>query len=590
MPEPSHIDEMRDRYALERSLRLRPEGSAQYSYLEEPADPSAEPIDRAPLQDEVDVTVIGAGLSGLTCAVLLRKAGVERVRLVDRGGDVGGTWYWNRYPAAQCDVESYIYMPLLEEMGYVPTQKYVYQPEILSYCQSVAAKFDLYRYASFQTEVTDLAWEDADGQWTVRTDRGDSFRTQFLVVAGGFLQRPKLPGIPGLADFRGKVFHSSRWDYRYTGGGPGRDGGGLPGLRDKRVGLVGTGASGLQIVTPVANAAHHLYVFQRTPVVVLPRGNRPTDPDWAASLQAGWQRERMEAFNRRGNAILDEPDPVGDGWTEVVFPVMASHGAGLFGSDEDRERAELADVAAMDRVRSRVAELVKDPDTAAKLMPYFRMLCKRPSFHDEYLQSYNRTNVTLVDTSGTGPEKIAGKAVVVSGQEYEVDCLILATGFDTARGLLRSWGVDLTGRDGLRLTEYWRDGMRTFQGMQVRNFPNCFFHSTTQNAGPPNYTSSSLEISEHIAYVIAQVRARGAQRVETTAEAESAWVQMIQAAIPQTHLDFFRNCTSGFYNNDGDLDDVNRLGANNFLGGSLMFYNLIRQWRAEDALQGLELR
>ena len=247
------------------------------------------------------------------------------------------------------------------------------------------------------------------------------------------------------------------------------------------------------------------------------------------------------------------------------------------------------DLEQMDAVRRRVSELVEDPDTAARLMPYFRMLCKRPSFHDEYLQSFNRPNVTLLDTEGAGLEKVTANAVVVRGQSYEVDCLILATGFDTGRGLLKSWGVDLVGRDGIRLSEYWKHGMRTFQGIHVRNFPNLLLHSTTQNAGPPNYSSSSVEISEHIVYTIMALKARGAQTVEANVEAQDAWVEMINASVPDTHLEFFRNCTPGYYNNDGDLEDINRLGANNFLGGSVLFYNIIRSWRAEDELTGLEV-
>lgn len=589
MPELTHLDDIRDRYAIERARRLRAEPNKHYAYLEHADDPWMPPVARPAMHDEVDVVVVGAGLSGLCCAVMLRKAGLKRIRLVDRAGDFGGTWYWNRYPAAQCDIESYIYLPFLEDMQYTPSAKYVYQPEILKHCQSVATKFDLYRDACFQTDVLELAWNDVDARWTVLTDRGDAFRTQFLVVAGGFLQRPKLPDFPGLGSFRGRIFHSSRWDYNYTGGEPSHDGGGLPGLRDARVGLVGTGASGLQLVTPVAKAARHLTVFQRTPVVVLPRNNQLTDEEWASSREPGWQRSRIEAFNRRGNAILNEPDPVQDGWTEVVFPVMASHGRGLFGDAEQRQQAELVDLQAMDAVRRRVSELVNDPEVAAKLMPYFRMLCKRPSFHDEYLQSFNRDNVTLVDIRG-GIDRITSDSVVVGDNEYPVDCLILATGFDTSRGLLKSWGVDLVGRDGVLLTEYWGGGMRTFQGMHSRNFPNCFFHSTTQNAGPPNYTSSALEISEHIAYTIATARARGYQRIETTPDAEETWVQMIKAFIPDTHTEFLRNCTPGFYNNYGDIEGKRRLGATNFLGGSLLFYDMLRKWRAEDDLTGLELR
>ena len=240
MPNPSHLEEIRERYAIERDRRIRAEGNAQYQEIDPSLDPSAEPIQRSPLRDQVEVAVIGAGLSGLVVAVELRRVGVESIRLIDRAGDVGGTWYWNRYPAAQCDVESYIYMPLLEEMGYLPTMKYAYQPEIFAHCQAIARKFDLYRDACFQTGVESLNWDDAEGLWTISTDRGDVMKAQFVVLAGGILQQPKFPEIPGLSAFSGNVFHSSRWDYSYTGGGPGPDGGGLPNLRDKRVGVIGT--------------------------------------------------------------------------------------------------------------------------------------------------------------------------------------------------------------------------------------------------------------------------------------------------------------------------------------------------------------
>jgi cyclohexanone monooxygenase len=589
MPELTRLEKIRDQYALERARRVRADGSTQY-VVDESGDQWAEPIHRDPLRDRVDVAIIGAGLSGLTCAVELRKAGLDRIRLVDRAGDVGGTWYWNRYPAAQCDVESYIYLPYLEELGSMPSQKYIYQPEILDHLQSVARKYDLYRDACFQTDVTEMNWDEADGLWTVRTDRGDAFQAQFLVIAGGFLQRPKRAGIPGLSEFQGKVFHSSRWDYGYTGGAPGRDGGGLPGLRDKRVGLIGTGASGLQILTPLAQAAQQVYVFQRTPVVVLPRNNRPTDPGWARSLEPGWHRQRMETFTRLGNGFLHEDDPIQDGWTQVVFKVMMTMGIGFFGGPEERKQGELVDLEAMDSVRQRVADLVRDPETAASLMPYFRMMCKRPSFHDEYLQSYNRPNVTLVDTHGKGPEKFTETAAVVEGREYEIDCLILATGFDTSRGLLKSWGVDATGRDGLRLTDYWKDGMRTFQGIFVHNFPNLFMHSTTQTAGPPNFTTASLEISEQIAYTVAQMRERGHRRVEATPEAEAGWVHTVRSIVPDTYREWSLSCTPGFYNNEGNLDAKIRLGRDNYMAGAVVYYETLRSWRADGTMQGVELR
>jgi cation diffusion facilitator CzcD-associated flavoprotein CzcO len=588
MPNLSHVEEIRDRYATERARRLRPDGSAQYDDLD-PSDPWAEPIERSPLRDRVDVAVIGAGLSGLVAAVQLRRIGLERIRLIDRAGDVGGTWYWNRYPAAQCDVESYIYLPLLEEMDFMPTMKYVYQPEILAHCQAIARKFDLYRDACFQTGVKGLRWNESDGFWTISTDRGDSMRAQFVVVAGGFLQLPKLPGIPGLSEFEGRVFHSSRWDYTYTGGYPGRDGGGLPNLRDKAVGVVGTGATGLQLVTPLANAARRLYVFQRTPTAVLPRNNKPTDPEWVKALKPGWQAERLEFFHRRGSGILDEDDLVQDEWTHVVARVVAAYHDALFGGAEERAQAELVDVGVMDEVRLRVARTVRDPHTAAALMPYYSMPCKRPSFHDEFLETFNRPNVTLVDTAGKGPDKITHNSVVVTGQEYEVDCLVLATGFASGRGTLASWQIEIVGKDDLPLSKHWREGMRTFHGVHVRNFPNLFLDSVTQTAGTLNYTSNVMELAAYIAYVVAEARARGVTRLEPTRAAEDAWVEEVIAAEPHSHIEFYRTCTPGFYSNEGHLEHAPRLGTSLLLGRSVQFYDAIRRWRKEGALEGLEL-
>jgi cation diffusion facilitator CzcD-associated flavoprotein CzcO len=589
MPNPSHLEEIRERYAIERDRRIRAEGNAQYQEIDPSVDPSAEPIERSPLRDQVEVAVIGAGLSGLVVAVELRRVGVESIRLIDRAGDVGGTWYWNRYPAAQCDVESYIYMPLLEEMGYLPTMKYAYQPEIFAHCQAIARKFDLYRDACFQTGVESLNWDDAEGLWTISTDRGDVMKAQFVVLAGGILQQPKFPEIPGLSAFSGNVFHSSRWDYSYTGGGPGPDGGGLPNLRDKRVGVIGTGATGLQIVTPLANAAQHVYVFQRTPTAVLPRNNKATDPEWAKALRPGWQDERMELFQRRLSGILDETDLVDDEWTRSVAPVISAHMAALFGGPDERLRAETVDMETMDVVRNRVAATVHAPDTAAALMPYYSMPCKRPSFHDEFLDTFNRPNVTLVETLGQGPDKITEAGVVVAGREYEVDCLILATGFSLAQGIVASWRVDMVGRDGLPLFEYWGMGMRTFHGVLVRNFPNLFFDSVTQNAGVANFTCNVVELAKYIAYIVGQMRERGYTRVEPTTAAEDAWVEAFAAAEPDSHVTFYRACTPGFYNNEGHLENVPKLGPSLLYGRSVAFYDAIRGWQKKGTLEELDL-
>jgi cation diffusion facilitator CzcD-associated flavoprotein CzcO len=585
LPEPIDLETVRKRYADERARRLRADGTGQYRYIEERHDPWAQPIDRAAIEDEVDVVLMGAGLSGLALGAMLRMEGVDRICMFDNAGDVGGTWYWNRYPAAQCDVQSYIYLPLLEEMGYMPTERYVYQPEILEYCRSMARKFDLYRDAYFQTEVVDAVWDDDDTRWTVQTNRGDIVRARFVVMAGGALQRPKLPDIPGLEDFRGALFHSSRWDYGYTGGGPGPKGDGLPNLTDKRVGVIGTGATGLQLVTPLAEAAQHLSVFQRTPVVVLPRDNRPTDPAWAATLEPGWQDRHMFSFNEQ-NFDMTAEDLIDDAWSHTVFPVMASHNKGMFGSSEDLKQAEIDDLAGMDVARARIASIVKNPDIAAALMPNFRMLCKRASFHDDYLESFNRPNVTLVDTKGAGVESATATGVVVAGREYELDCLILATGFDIGRGLLKAWGIDPVGVNGIRMTEYWAKGARTFHGMHVHGFPNLFIHGPGQVAPAFNWTSSVVEMGRHIAYVIATARARNVQRVDATPDAEEYWLDVL-GETPAALTEYRRECTPGYFNNEGNV----RAGAaSNFSRGPNAFYSILQKWRADDLMTGLDVQ
>lgn len=584
MPEPTDLDNIRKLYADERDRRVRAEGTGQYHYVEESVDPWATPIVRDSVRDEVDVVVMGAGLSGLVLGAMLRTEGVDRIRMIDNAGDVGGTWYWNRYPAAQCDVQSYIYLPLLEEMGYMPTERYAYQPEILEYCRSIAQKYDLYRDAYFQTEVVDAVWNESNARWTVTTNRGDVIEAQFVVMAGGALQRPKLPDIPGLENFGGALFHSSRWDYAYTGGAPGPTGGGLPGLADKRVGVIGTGATGLQLVTPLARAAQHLSVFQRTPIVVLPRDNRPTDPNWAATLEPGWQDRHMFSFNEQtvdGSA----EDLIDDAWSHTVFPVMASHNRAMFGAGESLEQAEVDDLAAMNVARARIASIVKDPETAAALMPNFRMLCKRTSFHDDYLESFNRPNVTLVDTKGVGVQKATPTGVVADGREYELDCLILATGFDIGRGLLKAWGVDPVGVNGTRMTEYWGKGVRTLHGMQVHGFPNLFLHGPGQVAPALNWTSSVIEMGRHIAYVIATARARNVQRVDATTAAEDYWLDVL-GQTPSALVEYRRECTPGYFNNEGNV----RAGtSSNFGHGANAYYGILQKWRADDLLTGLEL-
>ncbi|MCC6433861.1 MAG: NAD(P)/FAD-dependent oxidoreductase, partial [Acidimicrobiales bacterium] len=416
--------ELKARYLAERDKRLREDGNDQYvevtaefsRYIDDPyVDPG---FTREPINDEVDFTIIGGGFGGLLMGARLREAGWSSIRLVEKAGDVGGTWYWNRDPGAACDVESYVYLPLLEEMGNImPSTKYPFAPEIFEHSKRIARHFNLYEDALFQTGITELRWEEDTQRWLVRTDRDDAFRTKYIAMANGPLNRPKLPGIPGVNEFKGYTFHTSRWDYEYTGGD---STGNLTNLQDKVVGIIGTGATAVQCIPHLGQWSKHLYVFQRTPSSVDVRANRPTDPQWVASLQSGWQQERMENFNICVEGGDVEVDLVQDGWTKIFRNLtgkvakQASQKLGRRLTPQERgQLMELADYMQMNSVRDRVDEIIEDPAVAEKLKPWYRQFCKRPCFHDEYLPTFNRPNVTLVDTDGKGVERLTEDGVVV---------------------------------------------------------------------------------------------------------------------------------------------------------------------------------
>ncbi|MFI0527970.1 MAG: flavin-containing monooxygenase, partial [Ilumatobacteraceae bacterium] len=386
-------DALREKYQSERDKRVRADANEQYvemkgqfaHYLD---DPYRAVQERPALHDEVEVAIIGGGFGGLLVGARLREAGIEDLRLIEKGGDFGGTWYWNRYPGAACDVESYVYLPLLEEVGYVPRKKYAPAPEILEHSRNIARHFRLYDNACLSTEVTDLTWDDTERRWVISTNRGDRMRARFVVMANGPLHRPKLPGIPGVESFQGHSFHTSRWDYDYTGGD---STGGLDGLRDKVVGIIGTGATAVQCVPHLGAAAKELYVFQRTPSSIDVRDDRPTDPAWEAQLQPGWQKRRMDNFNNLVSGIPESEDLVHDGWTDIIgnLLIRLRQGEGGDMSPEGIGRVmELADFDKMEQIRARVDQIVQDPVMAEALKPWYRQFCKRPCFHDDYLPTF----------------------------------------------------------------------------------------------------------------------------------------------------------------------------------------------------------
>jgi cyclohexanone monooxygenase len=584
-------DALKKKYIAERDKRLRTDGNEQYveikdqfaHYLE---DPYVEPIARAPLFDEVEVVVIGGGFGGLLAGARLREAGVEDIRMIEKGGDFGGTWYWNRYPGAACDIESYVYLPLLEELNFVPVEKYTRAPEILKHSRAIGEKFDLYRNALFQTEVTEMRWDEKSARWIIKTNKGDAMKARFVVMANGPLHRPKLPGIPGVESYKGHSFHTSRWDYDYTGGD---SNGNLTGLKDKVVGIIGTGATAVQCVPHLGAGAKQLYVFQRTPSSIDVRNNRPTDPEWEKSLKPGWQKERMDNFNALVSGVPQAEDLVNDGWTDIIGNLlMLMRKANETGAQQDLATVmQLADFKKMEQIRARAQAIVNDPNTAEALKPYYNQFCKRPCFHDEYLDTFNRPNVTLVNTDGKGVERITEHGVVANGKEYELDCLIYGTGFEVGTSYTRRAGYELYGRGGQSLTDKWKDGVSTLHGMHARGFPNVLIMMNTQSGFTANFPHMLEVQATHLAYIIKTAQDRQATVVEAAEEAENAWVQtIIDSALMRQK--FQEECTPGYYNNEGKPSPL--AARNGFYGGgSIAFINMMEEWRKADDLKGLEL-
>ncbi|BBX08239.1 flavin-containing monooxygenase [Mycolicibacterium aichiense] len=599
------VDALREKYRVEREKRLRPEGSAQYLELDGEfaefyeVDPYTPVVQRDPIFDDVDVVVLGGGFAGLLAGAYLKKAGVDGIRVIEMAGDFGGVWYWNRFPGIQCDNDAYCYIPMLEELGFMPSKKFADGAEIFQHCRNIGKHFGLYDGALFSTQVRELHWEDDTQRWQISTDRGDDLRARFVVMAQGSYNRPKLPGIPGIKDFQaagGHVFHSARWDYDYTGGDAD---GGLHKLADKRVALVGTGATGIQLVPHLGRDAQQLFVFQRTPSSVDARTNPPTDPAWAATLQPGWQEERKRNFHNWSpfvGVVFGEPDLVCDFWTELgrnlTARIAASEDPASVSIEQIMAFREEEDFKIMERLRRLVAEIVEDPATAEALKPYYRFMCKRPTSSEHYLATFNRPNVTLVDVSASkGVERLTEKGIVADGVEYEVDCVIFASGFEISTEISRRFAIDaIVGRDGVSLFDHWHDAYATLHGMTSRGFPNQFFMGFIQGGVSANTTAMFEQQAKHIAYIIAEAQRRGATTVEPSQEGQDAWVSTVRE-LSIDNSAFELSCTPGYYNNEGRGGSENN---GSFLGdfyspGFYAFDELLADWRATGDLDGLVL-
>lgn len=605
-PEAIDIPALREKYRQERDRRIHNEGQNQFvppadHFVHETydRDPHMPVVPRDSIREDIDVAVLGSGWSGILAGYHLRKAGISNFRNIDHAGDFGGVWYWNRYPGLSCDNDAYCYLPLLEEMGFMPSKKFTDGFEIREYAQSIARKCDLYENALFHTLITSLRWDESIKRWRITTDRDDEICARFVVMANGLLNIPKLPGIPGIHEFKGQMFHTARWDYDYTGGT--QKDPVLDGLADKRVAIVGTGATAVQAIPFLGQYAKQLYVLQRTASTVDERKNTPTDPEWTKSLKPGWQRERQMNFHHAAMQTLapGEPDLICDIWTEINRNLNAESEVIGFPQtpEEYMARREVMDYRVMERLRARVEAIVGDEEAAEILKPWYRYLCKRPASNDDYYPTFNRPNVKIFNVSATkGVEAMTGKGFVVGGVEHEIDCMIFASGFEVTSDLDRRWGIDvIEGRNGVSIYDHWAVEFRTFHGLMTRGFPNQFFTGFIQGGVNASTTETFSQQGRHIAYIIKEALDRGAAVVEPSLEAQDAYVSMIR----ETAIDisaFQRECTPSYFNNEGE-EVVNEKGEKklrSYLGetygpGFYAFEKILEEWRSEGDLEGLVL-
>ncbi len=500
---------------------------------------SGTPVGRESLDDECEILVVGAGFAGLLLWYKLRAAGFRDVRFCERGGDVGGTWYWNRYPGIACDVESYSYLPLLEEMGYVPTMKFASGFEILEYCQKMAEKFGFYEHCLFHTNVEKTEWSEKEKAWTVYTDRGDKMRAKFVILANGILTTPKLARIEGMERFEGKSFHTSRWDYQVD-------------LKDKRVGIIGTGATAVQTIPELAKIVKELYVFQRTPSSVDVRDQRETTAEeietW--SNEPGWARARRARFAKisAGRTAMKANDDYLSGKV-ADFKDRKSHASRLSAKGL-MEKTLDSNFRIMEQIRARVDLIVKDKKTAEALKPYYPYGCKRPTFHDEYLPAFNLSHVHLVDTAPNGVEEIDKDGVSHGGEHYPVDVLIYATGF---QWMATSTFNMIFGRNNSSLRDKWKSqGTKTFLGIHSHDFPNLFIVTGPQGGGGSfNFTDAIDTHTEYIVELLEKLRNEGIKVVDVDSDSENRYAEHCRAADAASAP--LRDCIS-YYNGEGEAE------------------------------------
>ncbi|MCS5690024.1 MAG: NAD(P)/FAD-dependent oxidoreductase [Actinomycetota bacterium] len=500
---------------------------------------SEPPVEREPLTDQCEILVVGAGFAGLLLWYRLKEAGFTDVRFCEKGGDVGGTWYWNRYPGIACDVESYSYLPLLDEMDYFPTMKFASGFEILEYCQTMATKFGFYDKCLFHTTVERTDWNEATGRWTVHTDRDDTMQARYVILANGILTTPKLARIGGMESFEGDSFHTSRWRYDVD-------------LEGKTVGIIGTGATAVQAVPELAKIVGDLYVFQRTPSSIDVRDQRATSSEEIDSwkVEPGWALARRKRFSRisEGRTAIKANDDYLAGKVDD-FKERKKHQTKLTREELVQKQLQ-SNFRIMEQIRARVDAIVEDPKTAAALKPFYPYGCKRPTFHDEYLPTFNLPHVHLVDTAPMGVTSINERGVVHDDTEYPLDVLIYATGF---QWMATSTFNMITGRGGQTMSDKWQnEGTKTFLGIHSNGFPNLFVVTGPQGGGGSfNFTDAIETHADYIVWMLSKMRDEGHETVDITEQAEIDYAEHCREVDTATAP--LRDCLS-YYNGHGDAE------------------------------------